>query len=172
MDIVASIVADSSKDNILAIAQQFIRGELKLPSYIHLLEDNDPSISFRFIWLLEHIALQKPDLVYKHLNYIYSLRNQLHYPGYKRGLAKLISVCGFPERLEGELVELLFDYLNDSNSDIAAKVFAMQALSNICLKYPELSNELIASIESQYEMGTAAFKLRANRLLPKLEKLA
>lgn len=167
----ASIEADRSKENILSLARMFINGRLKLTSHINLLEDQNPAISFRFIWLLEHVALQKPDLVYQHLAYIYSLRNQLRYPGYKRGFSKLIAVCGFPEELEGELVELMFSYLNDSNSDIAVKVFSMQALANICNKYPELSQELISSIENQYEHGTAAFKSRANKLVPKLEKL-
>jgi len=71
------------------------------------------------------------------------------------------------EEAEGLLAELCFSYIGDANIEVAIKANSLGILDELCKRYPELSTELVAVLQDQYEKNTSAFKVRARRLINK-----
>jgi len=81
-------------------------------------------------------------------------------------------ICGhdIPEKLEGEIVDKLFDWLIDPKISVSTKNNCLFALENLCTKYPELKAELITCINDQKELNTRSFQKRADKVLANLTK--
>jgi len=67
----------------------------------------------------------------------------------------------------GQLIDISFQYLNDSEKSIAEKVFAMTVIANQIETYPDLKHELEASFTAQIQTGSAGFKNRARKIAAK-----
>lgn len=73
--------------------------------------------------------------------------------------------------LEGYLLEHLIEIIADPQEIAAPKAFGMSLGKNLCLKYPEITNELIPVIEEAMKYGTAAVKNRGAKVVSLLERL-
>ena len=89
----------------------------------------------------------------------------------KRNTVRLLQGVDLPEELMGRVVDICFKFLLDVKEPVAVRVFSMQVLYNICLKEPELADELRIVIEEFMPHGTAGFKSRGKRILKGLQKL-
>jgi hypothetical protein len=66
------------------------------------------------------------------------------------------------------VVEQLFDWMIDPRVLIAVKVFSSEALFNMRLRYPWITEELGNQIRFLMRDGTAAIQSRGKKLLTKL----
>ena len=167
-ELAESIREDRSKANVSRWIEEIIKNPDGMPEIIPLL-DEEPAFAFRIGWLLDTLVTIKPELVKPFVPELYAKRDQMVFPGYKRSLAKIISHCGAPEELEGEITELFFTWLLDAKTEVAVKVHAMQSMFNLCQKYPDLKHELKEVIEDQMDKNTVAFRARAKKLMVKLQ---
>ena len=71
--------------------------------------------------------------------------------------------------LHGRLADFCFGVLKSGTRPIAAKVFAMEILYNLTLLYPELTNELAATISVVMNDGSGALKSRGRMIMKKLK---
>jgi len=53
---------------------------------------------------------------------------------------------------------------------VAVRVFSMTVLAHIAVNYPDMIPELVTTIKSYYDTGSAAYKSRAKKLIKTLEK--
>jgi hypothetical protein len=65
-------------------------------------------------------------------------------------------------------ISICFNLLNKKDEFVAVKVFCMTQAGKFCKLYPELTGELMASIEAQYAIETGAFRARARIVLKSL----
>jgi hypothetical protein len=72
---------------------------------------------------------------------------------------------------QGLLADFCFLKLNSGNSAIAVKAYAMEILYKLTLVYPELANELSASISILMEDGSAGITARGRLILKKLGEM-
>ena len=88
-----------------------------------------------------------------------------------RNSMRILSSQDVPERLQGYLLEICFDFLMSTKVPVAIKVHAMQVIFNISQNEPDLLNELRMVIEEQMPYGTTGFKSRGRKILKRIGKL-
>lgn len=79
----------------------------------------------------------------------------------KRNTVRLLQVVNIPEKYEGVVMEICFQYLESLAEAVAIKAFSITVLGNLAKKYPEIIPEIKLIIEEQLPHQTAAFRSRA-----------
>lgn len=162
-----SLEADRSSENLQKWAQYLIKNNIE---FIHLVEilDAQHPIAMRFTWLLGHIVEHYPQRIFPIVSYCFNHRNQWTFPGVKRSIAKMLWLAGVPEELEGLVVDELFKWVLDPKIKVAVKVYAIDCLYQLALKYPALQEELKIVIDDQWDKNSISFKQRAKKILKQL----
>lgn len=94
-------------------------------------------------------------------------RNDIH-DAVKRNTVRFFQFIPVPEKLQGELMDICFQFLLSAEEPPAIKAFSMTILCNICKQYPELKNELRMIIEDQMPHAPASFTSRGRKILKSL----
>jgi hypothetical protein len=92
----------------------------------------------------------------------------------QRSFLRIISLTDFkmiPQKLYGVLADHCFKALNSGFSAIAIKAYSMEILYKLCIIYPELANELYASVNMLQGEASAGVKARGQLILKKLANL-
>ncbi len=163
------LLTDRSKETVNHWAKYLAEHPNDIESCLPLLKEDDP-IPMRIAWVLDHIVDYNPEVMLKHVSYLYSLKDDMSFPGYRRNLTRIMASTGIPESMESEVIDTLFKWVLDADTALAIKVHSIQTLYNICNKYPELSGELIDVIEDQIPKSSVGFKSRGNKIIAKLKK--
>ncbi len=83
----------------------------------------------------------------------------------KRNTVRLLQQIEIPEKLEGVVMEICFNYVESPKEAVAIKAFSLTILSKLAKKYPEIIPEIKLLIEEQLTHQSAAFKSRAKKFL-------
>lgn len=131
----------------------------------------DNKLAFRASWTLTKVCDKFPDLIYPHLMTVVERLGSINNESTLRSFLRIISLSDIDllrERHHGILADQCFRLLKSGYSAIAIKVFSMEILYKLVLKYPELGNELVATINMLQQEGSAAINSRAKQILKKL----
>lgn len=122
-------------------------------------------------WIISYLGENNQQLIKKHLPIIIKkLENDDNNSALIRNVFRTLQFVDIPQKYEGYVLTKGFEFLNNNNSPIAVKVFAMTVVFNLSVKYPEIQKELKLSLENQLEHASAGFKSRATKILKKLTK--
>ncbi len=127
----------------------------------------------RSAWLLHHISDGNPNAFVPHHAMLLAHAPNAKTDAEKRFIARLFAKHGVPngEKLQGLLLKQAFDWLLEPKESIAVKANCLDVLHRFCKIHPEIENELRTIIADQYPTSTAAFKVRAKRILNDLNPL-
>ena len=90
----------------------------------------------------------------------------------KRNILRIFQYVEIPEKSEGKLFDIALTFLTSVDEAIAIKVFSMTTLRKICENHPELSHEIIPTIEIMLsEYKSKGIQSRGNKELKKLRVL-
>lgn len=128
----------------------------------------DQKTGQRFAWLLSELAELDPSAIFNHLPALWTKSNSISNFDFKKSFASYWLICGLPEENESEAIDVLFSWLNSSEHEVTIRSRSALILLELTKKYPELKNELKASLESQVNLHTESFKKRAAAILVKL----
>jgi 8-oxo-dGTP diphosphatase len=132
---------------------------------------DDRKLAFRASWTLTKVCDKYPEMIYPHMSMIIESLGKIDNEGVLRCLLRIISLSDI-ERVSGKhhgiLAELCFSLLKSGFSAIAVKAYSMEILYKLVLQYPELGNELSATINMLQPEGTAAIISRGRQILKKL----
>jgi len=171
MDLSIVLNQPYSKKTTENVVYEVITHPERMNELMNLFEQNNQRISNYAGWILSYIGEQNPALIAKQLPIIIQkLDNKENNPALIRNVFRTLQFVVIPEKHEGYVLTKGFEFLNNTNSPIAVKVFAMTVLFNLSKKYPEIQNELKLSLENQMEHSSAGFKSRATKILKKLNK--
>lgn len=109
-----------------------------------------------------------PELINKHFKKVLSLLKKPVHNALIRHFTRMMQFIEIPKQYHAETISVCFDLLNKKDQFVAAKVFSMTQLARFCEIYPELKEELKASLESQISFETAAFLSRGRKILKKI----
>ncbi|MEM1324034.1 MAG: hypothetical protein AAGG75_27480 [Bacteroidota bacterium] len=172
MDIKAALLAEHSKAQTLMIVDYIGDDQGRFDELLGLFLGEEYRVTQRAAWVVSHCAEVRPQLVRHHLK---TVLDNLERPGLhdavKRSTTKFLSEIELPEELLGQAATLCFDLLASPTEAVAIRVHAMTVLYNICLKEPDLADELKLLIEDGMEQGSAGFRSRGRRILKGLAKL-
>ncbi|ASS50094.1 MAG: hypothetical protein A3D31_11025 [Candidatus Fluviicola riflensis] len=158
---------DDSDANLRKWGKYISENDIDLKDLLGLL-DEDRFTAMRFLWLTGGLVEIDPQRVAPAISYFFSKRHTINVPNYDRSVAKFCSLAGIPAEIEGEVVDLLFQWILDPKVITTTKTFAVLALYNQSQKYPDLKNELRIVIEDQLDKNGVSFEKRAGNILAEL----
>lgn len=108
-----------------------------------LILGNDPLISMRSSWTLQHLSHKKPKAIYPQIpDLIKFLNQQGQHTGAIRNVIGTLRDIDIPEKYCGEIFDISLRLAKNATLPHAPRVFAIYTATNICKKYPELKAEV------------------------------
>jgi hypothetical protein len=144
---------------------------MKLLEYSH---SSDKKLAFHSSWTLSKVCDKFPEIIYPFLSQIVDSLDQTNNESTLRSFLRIISLSDLTKinnRQHGLLADFCFSELNSGFSAIAVKAYSMEILYRLSLIYPELANELSASIRVLMEDGSAGIVARGSMILKKLAEI-
>jgi 8-oxo-dGTP diphosphatase len=135
---------------------------------------SDKKLAFRASWTLTKVCDRIPELIYPYLPQIVENIGNIDNESTLRSFLRIISLSDPGElniRQHGLLTDFCFRILNSGFSAIAVKAYSMEILYKLSIIYPELANELAASIRVLMEEGSAGISSRGHMILKKLAEI-
>ncbi len=160
--------AASWTDHVNMIAGRIMQQPELINDLWDIIQREDET-SWRAAWTMEKINDKRPEMIFSFLNDLITRVEQTNNNGLKRHFLKIISLQPLPEDLSGNFVDFCFRTLLSSDEPIAVRAHAMQILYNVCIKIPDLKNELVESIESIQTEASAGIIAKSRIILKKLK---
>ena len=135
---------------------------------------SDKKLAFRASWTLTKVCDKFPELIYPYLPKIVETLATIDNESTLRSFLRILSLTDLEKinaRQHGLLADFSFNILNSGFSAIAVKAYSMEILYKLALLYPELGNELSASIRILMEDGSAGIKARGQLIIRKLAEM-
>jgi 8-oxo-dGTP diphosphatase len=135
---------------------------------------SDRKLAFRASWTLSKVCDRFPELIIPYLSRIVEILNTIDNESALRSFLRIISISNFDKinnEQHGVLADFCFNSLKSVISAIAVKVYSMEILYRLALLYPELANELSASVRILMEDRSAAITSRGRMILKKLAEM-
>lgn len=108
-----------------------------------LILGDDPLISMRASWTLQHFSHRQPKAVYPQIpQLIKFLNRQNQHTGAIRNVIGTLRDIDIPEKYCGEIFDICLRLAKNATLPHAPRVFAIYTATNICKKYPELKAEI------------------------------
>ncbi len=149
-------------------AKQIVDEGIDMKELANIFLFSNEASALQFTWLLSDIGNYNRDVLYKILPYLFEKREQTNIKDFKYQFVKYWSIAGIPEENEADAINLLFNWLNNSSTNVSTKTHAMLNLYKLSKKYPDIKNELKTGIETQLNKTSISFSTRAAKILKKL----
>jgi len=144
---------------------------LKLLEFSH---SSDKKLAFHSSWTLTKVCDKFPELIYPYIHDLVASLDRLEHESALRSFLRIISLSEM-DRLNnsehGILADFCFNTLKSGFTAIAVKAYSMEILYRLSLIYPELANELSASIRILLEDGSAGINARGRMILKKISEI-
>ena len=145
----------------------------KVKEHPHLLKElihcflHEPSrITQRSSWIITQVAEKDYQLISPYLPLtIEKLKEPGISDAVKRNTIRLLQFIEINEELEGEVMNICFDFLSSGKEAVAIKAFSLTVLAQLCQKYPEIRNELKILVEDLLPLEKPAFAARARKVM-------
>lgn len=165
------LLNNHDKKTCLEIAQWVGESQSRFNQLLDLTLYGDKKISSRASWPLNLCGIENPDFLEGHFE---KLIEKIGQPGtsgtIKRNVIRIFQFINFPGFCDGQLMNLCFQFVETPSEPVAVKAFALSILGKLSEKYPEIKPELCLIIRGQLPHQSAAFKVRAKRILEEFEE--
>jgi hypothetical protein len=166
MDISKEILREHSKTQTNKIVKYVGKSPQRFKALVDVFLAGPFRVTQRAAWPLTYCVENFPELIKPHLK---TILNHLKKPGIhdavKRNTVRLLQFITIPEKYQGQVADLCFQYLRDTREPVAIRVFSMTVLTEIARSNPELKQEIVILIEDQLPYASAAFRSRAKKVL-------
>jgi len=127
-------------------------------------------VSRRAAWIIDTASETKPEWVEPYLPGLIARLPVFNHDGLKRHALRMIARMPFPQGLEGELMNITFEWLVRTTESVAVKMYCIQILYRLSATEPDILQELFDTIEFQIEDGTPGFKSIGSKLMRQIDK--
>ena len=144
---------------------------LKLLEYSY---SDDRKLSFRASWTLSKVFDKNHEMIIPHLPGMVEKLNSVNNESTQRSFLRIISISDITQlslKHHGILADHCFKALNSGFSAVAIKAYSMEIIYRLALIYPELSNELAASINMLRGESSAGIIARGRIILGRLAEI-
>jgi len=124
----------------------------------------------RASWPVSILAERKPEWLLPYMDAMIEAALEARHAAVRRNVVRLLQFMTIPQDYEGRIYDMCFQFLLDGSEMVAVRVFSMTVLAHIAVNYPDMIPELVTTIKSYYDTGSAAYKSRAKKLIKTLEK--
>jgi 8-oxo-dGTP diphosphatase len=138
---------------------------------LELAYSDDKKLSFHSSWTLSKVYDMHPEAIAGHLPGIIQTLGKIKNESTRRSFLRILSLTDIDlidSRYHGILADECFSFLRSGFSAIAIKAYSMEILYKLVLRYPELKNELIATISMLQSDNSAGIRSKGRIILNKL----
>ncbi|MFN8241549.1 MAG: (deoxy)nucleoside triphosphate pyrophosphohydrolase [Bacteroidales bacterium] len=132
---------------------------------------DDRKLAFRASWTLTKVCDKNPSIIFPYLDQIADALGKSDNESVERSFLRILSLTEL-ERLDqtrhGRMADHCFSLLNSPVTAIAIKAYSMEILWKLTTIYPELANELAASISGMMDEGSGGLKARGRMILKRI----
>lgn len=135
---------------------------------------DDKKLAFHASWTLTKVCDKYPEIIFPYLAEIIESLDKIDNESAQRSFLRIISLTSMSRigtKHHGILAEHCFSALRSGFSAIAIKAYSMETLYKLALIYPELANELSATINILQGDGSAGIIARGRMILKKLAEM-
>ena len=150
-------------------AEQIIREKIPLSEFLVLLH-GEKKTAQRFIWLIGDLLELDSNVVVDCLPILFSLRDQMPFPGMRRTVAKCIWFADVPPEMEPETTKQLFSWLADEQYSIGCKHYAAKALFDLVKLGKVPATKLKRILAKQANHSNTAHAKRMGKMLSQVSK--
>jgi 8-oxo-dGTP diphosphatase len=132
---------------------------------------DDRKLAFHASWALLKVYDKFPEMITPDLQRLAESLDNLDNESVQRSFLRIISMANLnavSEKHHGILADHCFKMLRTGESAIAVKAYSMEIIYKLALIYPELVNELAATIRMLQGEGSAGIQARGHIILKKL----
>lgn len=181
-ELIAKLVNTMGKTKVIKLSAMLAEENFDIAQLINTTFHTDRVIGFRAAWLLENMYFQDPDAFIPHIDLFINKFKSVKNPSCQRHYAKILMHLTdkkAPKTIKKKInetdlepaIEQCFDWMIDPEVLVAVKVFAAEALFNMCGRYPWIADELPEQLEFLMRDGTMAIQTRGKRLLSQLNSV-
>ncbi len=165
-----SLLALRGKDAVDELKTYFSTQPQHLDILFDLIHSADQKISWRAAWVFEHSIINDSALLNIYSPIIAEQFPTLSSDSIKRHFSKILAFSDVNQYANGAIINTCFDWIILEKTPVAVKVHCLQILYNISLQFPDLQNELLDIIESQWDNSSAGFKSRGKKIMAAIHK--
>lgn len=166
MNLRETILKEHSKTQCQKIVDWVGGSQKKFDELFYLFLHDEYRVVQRSAWPVSYCVMAHPRFIEKHFN---NLLDNLDKPGIhdavKRNSVRLLQDVDIPEKWQGRVMDICFNYIAAPNEKVAVKAFSLTVLKNLAHHYPEIIPEVMLIIEEQLPRQTAAFQVRAKQFM-------
>jgi hypothetical protein len=166
MDLREEILKEHSKKQCYKIVRWVGTSQKRFDELFQLFLTGEYRVIQRAAWPVSYCVIAHPRFIQPNFSKLIKnlYRDGLH-NSVKRNSIRLLQHIDIPEKFQGEILEICFNYISSPAEPVAVKAFSLTVLANLAKLYPEILPELKLVIEEQLLHQTAAFKSRAKKIL-------
>ncbi len=150
-------------------ARRIVSEKVPVSSLMTLLHGQEKSAQ-RFTWLIGDLLDEDPTLVGECLPMLFSLRDQMPFPGMQRTVGKCLWYLGVPANLEKEAIPQLLEWLANDEFEVGVKHYAAKTLYDLAIEHRIDAQRLDRILRRQAQHENKAHAGRMNKLRFKLLK--
>ena len=153
------------------IAESAIGNSEILKKLLEYSFSDDRKLAFRASWTLTKIFDKYPGIISPDMPVMIDALDKLDNESVQRSFLRIISLSDINKisaRQHGILADHCFELLKSGFSAIAVKAYSMEIIYKLAMIYPELANELSATISMLQGEGSAGILARGHIILKKL----
>ena len=136
---------------------------------IGLIVENVCPISEKAAWAMNHCFEDKVGFFEDYfLEMSQVLAGEKYSDSIKRNIVRVFQFIDIPEKYQASIINSCFALVTNKKTAIAVKAFSLGVLEKMVKLYPELKNELVASIEDLLPNASSGLKNRGNHILKRL----
>lgn len=135
---------------------------------------DDKKLAFRASWTLSKVCDRHPEMIFPYLRDLTEALKNIDNESVERSFLRILSITDLEKlssREHGLLADHCFAAMNSAESAIAIKAYSMEILYKLSLLYPDLGNELAASIRGLMEDGSAGMIARGQMILKRIAEI-
>jgi len=153
------------------IAESAIGNSEILKKLLEYSFSDDRKLAFRASWTLTKVSDKYPGIISSDMPVMIDALDKLDNESVQRSFLRIISLSDINKisaRQHGILADHCFELLKSGFSAIAVKAYSMEIIYKLAMIYPELANELSATISMLQGEGSAGILARGHIILKKL----
>lgn len=153
------------------IAESAIGNSEILKKLLEYSFSDDRKLAFRASWTLSKVFDKYPGIISSDMPMMIDALDKLDNESVQRSFLRIISLSDINKvsaRQHGILADHCFEMLKSGFSAIAVKAYSMEIIYRLAMIYPELANELSATISMLQAEGSAGILARGHIILKKL----
>lgn len=168
----AALLLDQfSKASCVLVGQSAVSNPALVKALVQWLNGKDKLLAQRAAWVVGLLGDHHADLFLPYMDQLLQAIRMPHHDAVARNIVRLWQFIDIKDPYLGDVFEVCFELLSSAHQAVAIRAFSATVCGKICVKYPELANELKSMIPVWSQSESPAMKVRLRELSKQLEKL-